>query len=197
MFGYRGWIEVAHSADADADADEERLREVTGGLARRIREISGPHLLDPGWMNGEPFVHLAGFTDHGDERIPSFFREAGTRAPGSYGLPHVRDDEDPGHENGMRLTGTVRGRATEGPSPLLPPRVPVLEDPFHVRARPRTAARHRWAVARYGVPAPPARATSGNARPRTGGGGPDAHAGPAPTRTRPAVTGPRPAAVDG
>ncbi|MFD5434887.1 Imm7 family immunity protein [Kitasatospora sp. NPDC127067] len=134
MFGYHGRIEVAHSAAAtDDDEDgEERLREITEGLARRIREIAGPYLLDPRWMNGEPFVHLAGFADHRDERIPSFFREVGTRAPGSYGLLHVRDDEDPGHENEVRVARTVRGRTTEGPEPLLSPCVPVLEDPFHV-----------------------------------------------------------------
>ncbi|GAA3052584.1 hypothetical protein GCM10010519_81050 [Streptomyces lactacystinicus] len=41
-------------------------------------------------------------------------------------------DEDPGHENEVRVTRTVRGRTTEGPEPLLSPCVPVLEDPFHV-----------------------------------------------------------------
>ncbi|MFF4144457.1 Imm7 family immunity protein [Streptomyces sp. NPDC001698] len=30
-------------------------------------------------------------------------------APGSYGLLHVRDDEEPGHENEVRVLRLVRG----------------------------------------------------------------------------------------
>lgn len=123
MFEYHGWINVQPSTeDEDDDA-------VVAGLEARIRDIGSPYLLDLRRMNGEVFIHLGGFANHRDVGIPAFFREVGERAPGSYGLLHVRDDEDPGHENDVRVLRMVRGRVTEHPEDLLSPCIPVLEDP--------------------------------------------------------------------
>ncbi|MFF2617876.1 Imm7 family immunity protein [Kitasatospora sp. NPDC058046] len=131
MFEYHGWIKVLESAGADDEEyDDDRLHLIAGGIEERIREIGSPYLLDLRWMNGEVFVHLGGFTNHRDARIPAFFREVGERAPGSYGLLHVRDDEDPGRENEVLVHRMARGRVSEHADPLLSPCVPVLEDPF-------------------------------------------------------------------
>ncbi|MET8945147.1 Imm7 family immunity protein [Streptomyces sp. NPDC004542] len=54
----------------------------------------------------------------------------GSVAPGSYGLIHIRDDEDPGHENEVRDLRLVRGTVTEHTETLLSPCVPTREDPF-------------------------------------------------------------------
>ncbi|MFD7445634.1 Imm7 family immunity protein [Streptomyces sp. NPDC059909] len=51
-------------------------------------------------------------------------------APGSFGLLHVRDDEDPGHENDVRVFGRVRGTVTEHAESLLSPCIPTPEDPL-------------------------------------------------------------------
>jgi hypothetical protein len=128
VFEYHGWITVRETAQADDD--DVRLQEVVDGIAARIREIDSPYLLDLRWMNGEPFIHLGGSRNHHDPEIPAFFREVGQRAPGSYGLLHLWDDEDRGRENEVRVLRLVRGRVAEDTETRLSPCIPVLEDPF-------------------------------------------------------------------
>lgn len=131
MFEYHGWVNVLESASAnDDDHDIGRLRGIVEGIERRIREIQSPYLLDLRWMNGEAFVHFGGLPNHRDAEILEFFAEVGERAPGSYGLLHVRDDEDPARGNGVLVIRMVRGRVTEHSESLLSPCIPVLEDPF-------------------------------------------------------------------
>lgn len=131
MFEYHGWIKVLESASAnDDDYDDGHLREIVESIERRVREIDSPYLLDLRWMNGQAFVHFGGFPNHRDAEIVRFFGEVGEWAPGSYGLLHVRDDEDPARENEVLVIRMVRGRVTEHSVPLLSPCIPVLEDPF-------------------------------------------------------------------
>ncbi|MGW1091482.1 Imm7 family immunity protein [Streptomyces sp. NPDC002596] len=130
MFEYHGWVKVLESTSASDDYDDGRLRGIVEGIERRIREINSPYLLDLRWMNGEVFVHFGGFPNHRDAEIVGFFGEVGERAPGSYGLLHVRDDEDPGRENEVIVIRMVRGLLTEQSESLLSPCIPVLEDRF-------------------------------------------------------------------
>ncbi|WP_395295350.1 Imm7 family immunity protein [Kitasatospora hibisci] len=144
MFEYHGWIKVLENADADDEEhNDDRFRLVVEGIEERIREIDSRYLLDLRWMNGEVFVHFdlrwmngevfvhfGGLANHRDAGIPVFFREVGERAPGSYGLLHVRDDEDPGRENEVLVIKMVRGQVSEHADSLLSPCIPVLEDPF-------------------------------------------------------------------
>ncbi|MEU9043621.1 MULTISPECIES: Imm7 family immunity protein [unclassified Kitasatospora] len=133
MFEYHGWINVLETAEAEDDditLVDARLREIADGIQRRIDELADPYLLDLRWMNGALFLHLGGQPNHRNPDILDLFREVGERAPGSYGLLHVRDDEDRAHENDVRVLRMVRGRVTEHTEPLLSPCVPVLEDPF-------------------------------------------------------------------
>ncbi|MFC4033686.1 Imm7 family immunity protein [Streptomyces polygonati] len=131
MFEYHGWIKVLESASAGDDHyDDARLREIVEGIKGRIREIDSPYLLDLWWMNGGAFVHFGGFPNHRDEEILEFFREVGERAPGSYGLLHVRDDEDPEYGNDVLVTRMARGQVSQHADSLLSPCIPVLEDPF-------------------------------------------------------------------
>ncbi|MFH8387736.1 Imm7 family immunity protein [Kitasatospora sp. NPDC018058] len=88
-------------------------------------------LLDLRWRNGAPFLHFRGWRNHRDAEVLDFFREVGRRAPGSYGLLHVRDDEDLAHENGVRVLRMARDEVSEHQEPLLSPCIPVLEDPLH------------------------------------------------------------------
>ncbi|MFB7126444.1 Imm7 family immunity protein [Kitasatospora sp. NPDC056273] len=130
MFEYHGWIKVLESATLDDEEyDDDRFRLVVGGIEERIREIDSPYLLDLRWMNGKVFIHFGGFPNHRDAEIPAFFREVGERAQGSYGLLHVRDDEDPGRENEVLVIRMVRGRVSEHVDSLLSPCIPVLEGP--------------------------------------------------------------------
>lgn len=65
-------------------------------------------------MNGEPFVHLGGYSNHrSSPDVVELFEHVAVVAPGSYGLLHVRDDEDPGHENEVMVLRLVRGVITQ------------------------------------------------------------------------------------
>ncbi|MFD8750720.1 Imm7 family immunity protein [Kitasatospora sp. NPDC059577] len=133
MFEYHGWINVLETAEAEDDdirVVEARLREIADGIRRRIDDLASPYLLDLRWMNGSLFLHLGGQANHRAPSLLDLFREVGERAPGSYGLLHVRDDEDGAHGNDVRVLRMVRGRVTEHTEALLSPCTPVLEDPF-------------------------------------------------------------------
>lgn len=93
--------------------------------------MDSPYLLDLRWLNGEPFIHLGGFSNHrSSPDVAEVFERVAEVAPGSYGLLHVRDDEDPGHENEVRVLRLVRGRVTQHTETLLSPCIPTVEDPF-------------------------------------------------------------------
>ncbi|KUN14772.1 hypothetical protein AQJ11_44110 [Streptomyces corchorusii] len=129
MFEYHGWITVRETA-ADDD-DEARLRRIVDELELHIAQIDSPYLLDLRWMNGEPFIHLGGYSNHRSSPDPvELFEHVAVVAPGSYGLLHVRDDEAPGHENEVRVLRLVRGVVTQHTEALLSPCIPTVEDPF-------------------------------------------------------------------
>jgi hypothetical protein len=129
MFEYHGWITIRDSAAEDED--NSRLAEIFESLQQRIQQIAIPYLLDIRWMNGEPFLHMGGFSNHRTSpEILDLFNHVGAIAPGSYGLLHIRDDEDRAHFNEVRVVRLARGNVTQHTEPLLSPCIPTLEDPF-------------------------------------------------------------------
>ncbi|MFI6875012.1 Imm7 family immunity protein [Streptomyces sp. NPDC050400] len=129
MFEYHGWITVRETAGSDDD--EGRLRQIVAELQRHIDRMTDPYLLDLRWMNGEPFIHLGGQANHRPSTdVVELFEQVAALAPGSYGLLHILDDEDPAHGNEVRVIRLVRGRGTRHTETLLSPCVPTLEDPF-------------------------------------------------------------------
>ncbi|OSC71752.1 hypothetical protein CJI59_01940 [Streptomyces sp. Alain-F2R5] len=129
MFEYHGWITVRETATDDDD--EPRLRQIVDELHLRLAQMDSPYLLDLRWMNGEPFIHLGGYSNHrSSPDVVELFEHVAVVAPGSYGLLHVVDDEDPEHENEVRVLRLVRGRVTQHTEALLSPYIPTVEDPF-------------------------------------------------------------------
>ncbi|MFI9028227.1 Imm7 family immunity protein [Streptomyces sp. NPDC053560] len=130
MFEYHGWITLREST---GDDDDVRTREIVDELRLRVAEIDSPYLLDLRWMNGDAFIHLGGQASHRSANalaLLELFEQVGVVAPGSYGLLHIRDDEDPGHENEVRVFRLARGTVTQHTEALLSPIVPTVEDPF-------------------------------------------------------------------
>ena len=128
MFEYHGWITVREAA-ADDD-NEASLRQIVDELRLRIAQMDSPYLLDLRWMNGEPSIHLGGHSNHrSSPGVVELFEHVAVVAPGSYGLLHVRDDEEPDHENEVRVLRLVRGVVTQHTEALLSPCIPTVEDP--------------------------------------------------------------------
>ncbi|WP_234021411.1 Imm7 family immunity protein [Streptomyces sp. 142MFCol3.1] len=93
--------------------------------------MDSPYLIDLRWMNGEPFIHPGGSTNHrSSPDVVELFEHVAVVAPGSYGLLHFRDDEEPGHENNVRVLKLVRGMVTQHTEALLSPYIPTVEDPI-------------------------------------------------------------------
>ncbi|MFE9057382.1 Imm7 family immunity protein [Streptomyces mutabilis] len=129
MFEYHGWITVRETATDDDD--EPRLRQIVDELHLHLAQMDSPYLLELRWMNGEPFIHLGGYSNHrSSPDVVELFEHVAVVAPGSYGLLHVVDDEDPEHENEVRVLRLVRGRVTQHTEALLSPYIPTVEDPF-------------------------------------------------------------------
>jgi hypothetical protein len=82
-------------------------------------------------MNGEPFIHLGGCSNHrSSPDVVELFECVSVVAPGSYGLLHILDDEDPEHGNEVRVLRLVRGVVTQHTESLLSPYIPTVEDPL-------------------------------------------------------------------
>ena len=109
---------------------KSRLRQIVDELRLRIAQMDSPYLLDLRWMNGEPFIHLGGYSNHrSSPDVAELFEQVAVVAPGSYGLLHVRDDEEPDRENEVRVLRLVRGVVTQHTEALLSPCIPTVEDP--------------------------------------------------------------------
>ncbi|MFJ6573424.1 Imm7 family immunity protein [Streptomyces sp. NPDC091292] len=129
MFEYHGWITVRETAANDDD--ETRLRQIVDELRRYIAQMGSPYLLDLRWMNGAPFIHLGGSSNHrSSPDVVELFERVAVVAPGSYGLLHFHDDEEPDRENEIRVLRLVRGTITQHREVLLSPYIPTVEDPF-------------------------------------------------------------------
>lgn len=131
MLEYHGWINIRETAGLDDD--EALLRRQVAEIGEVVAALDAPGLLDLRWVNGEAFLTMAASTNHRgprEEQVLGLMALVGEIAPGSYGLLHVRDDEDRAYGNEFRVHRLVRGRVTEHADTLLSPAIPTLEDPW-------------------------------------------------------------------
>jgi hypothetical protein len=84
MFEYHGWVTLRETAGLDDDA--ELLHRLVEQVRLLLRELGEYHLLDLRWMNGVPFLHLAGFPNHRatwGKKVLDLLENVGRLAPGS------------------------------------------------------------------------------------------------------------------
>jgi hypothetical protein len=127
MFEYHGWITLRPTAEALDDEPPLRISEIQA----LVDEFAGYALMDLQPMNGTYYLHLGGNPNHRGqhgEAVVDLFAKVGQRAPGSYGLLYVHDDEHPRHMLSFRVFRLVRGTVTEHADHLLSPVIPTLED---------------------------------------------------------------------
>jgi hypothetical protein len=98
MLEYHGWLSIraAPGATETEESDDRDAREFAPRSVAELEPLRGLH--DFRATNGMAFVHVAGFTNHRGPDIVNIFtlyNEIVAHAPGSYGLLHVHDDEDP------------------------------------------------------------------------------------------------------
>lgn len=131
MYEFHGWVTVQGSA---GEVDDDVTRRATALIEAKIVELGGfgPGVTDLRWTNAAAQLHLGGYRNRriaGGEAAEALFAYVGEVAPGSYGLFHVYDDEDPAHANEFRVGVMRRGAVTWMTDTNLSPVIPVLEDP--------------------------------------------------------------------
>lgn len=116
MFEYHGWAVVR---DDTYDCDERRLREVADELREVIMEFNdGSGVTDLRWVNGNCLVWVAGCPNHRHENVFGLFDWLARKAPGSYGLLYVWDDEDSEFENEFQVWCLRRGHVERRSLPI-------------------------------------------------------------------------------
>lgn len=133
MFEYHGWVTIAATTSGDDDA--ALLERLIERVHRAIRDSDALDLVDLRWSSGLPMLHLGGFDKHGGGIAPELlktFSRVGELAPGSYGLLHVWDDQDPEHDNEFRVYRMARGQVTEHPDTHLTPVAPTVLDVYEL-----------------------------------------------------------------
>ena len=131
MFEYYGWIALIYSI-CEVEDEDKKLK-IAVDYAKNLIEQTLPkrHINELKVINGQYMVSLARLSNHRgtlEEALINFFREIGEKAPGSYGLLYLSDDENPEFGNEFCVGKLVRGKLEFVKDPHLSPRIPTIED---------------------------------------------------------------------
>jgi hypothetical protein len=126
MFEFHGWATIRASAGCDDPPDEPAaaaVRELIAQLGTRSNRF-----VDLTRANGAFQLALRGFHNHRDQRILRFYEDVARVAPGSYGILHVHDDEDPQTHDSWICWVMRRGAVDCHRDDYLSPHIGVVED---------------------------------------------------------------------
>ena len=136
MYEFHGWVTIRESPGEQGE-DQQLLERLVADFRAQIRSYNwtsgGALLLD--WFNGAYHVLASGLFNHADSRavqLLELFTAVAERAPGSYGLVYVHDDEvdDLAARNRFQVWVLARGRLYYREDPFLSPYVPTVEDSY-------------------------------------------------------------------
>lgn len=131
MYQFHGWIVLEESPD---ETDDDVMQEIAQDAQRLIDSFQwGSGVLEIRIVNAQYYVLIAGLTNHRTEEaddLERLFAFVGERAPGSYGLLYIWDDEENGWpgRNAFKVRLLVRGKTFERADPFFSPIAPVVED---------------------------------------------------------------------
>jgi hypothetical protein len=132
MFEFHGW---ANLKESPRDVDEGHLPVIVDEVRSEIESCRGSWgCFDLIVANGAYHVIASGYTNHRGavaDKLFALFRRIAAVAPGSYGLVHYLDDEDPdpGLRGQFRILVLSRGGLRTVTDSYLSPVVPKVEDP--------------------------------------------------------------------
>lgn len=133
MFEYHGWVTIAATTTGDDDA--ALLERLVERVHRSLANTTLLDLVDLRWSAGLPMLHLGGLDKHGGaitQQLLETFARVGELAPGSYGLLHIWDDQDPENDNAFQTYRMARGQVTEQKDPHLSPIAPTILDTYEL-----------------------------------------------------------------
>lgn len=133
MYEYHGWIGIV-VAPYDVEDETQKLHEVANYVKNLIEQtLPAHHIAELKPINGEYMASLAGFANHRSSlasNLIHIFQEVAQKAPGSYGLLYIWDDEDPELNNQFQVGRLARGEFKFVSDHYLSPRIPTIEDPW-------------------------------------------------------------------
>jgi hypothetical protein len=138
MFEFHGWVSIAvdDGDDGGMAVLAERLDDAISAVAARIAQaedgLSVFEVRRAG--NGLAYVAAHGLRNRRYAPVFALFEWIAANLPESYGLLHVRDDEDDrgggaDYSNAFRVWRVARGEFAEHADTLLSPCVPTIEAP--------------------------------------------------------------------
>ncbi|MCL2080003.1 MAG: immunity 7 family protein [Oscillospiraceae bacterium] len=131
MVELHGWALIRQ--DFTIDNEDENLTQIVGYLKQEIAKLGmNERSIQISFINGEVSLTATNFTNHfTDEtsKIIDLFNWIARKAPGSYGLLYLHDDEDAnGFSNAFQVFVLARGTFQSKEDPFLSPYIPTVED---------------------------------------------------------------------
>lgn len=134
MYQYHGWAVILESASADGESNDEH--EIVQSIKDYIEVLKkGSDIIDIKGINGQYHFWMTGLWNHepSSKYNPiSIMEYIGSKAPGSYGMLYVCNDEDAEHYNEFRAYILSRGKLDEHKDPFLSPLIPVVTDEYEL-----------------------------------------------------------------
>lgn len=128
MFEFHGWATIRDTA-GDADLQRDPSPATVEAIQALAAEVAGTNrAVDVRWANGDVHVWFAGCHNHRRDEILTFFTAVADRAPGSYGVLYVHDDEDPINSNSWTRFVMLRGNVQVEIDESLSPHIGLVED---------------------------------------------------------------------
>ena len=127
MVELHGWLTVEETyADEDLLPEHEQRR-----IAEAVRGIIAESGLVPEYVNGACFLRALYCGNHRTPQVDAViecFRRVAETASGSYGMIHLRDDEDAVSGNAFQVWVFRRGACIQRADTDFSPCIPVIED---------------------------------------------------------------------
>ena len=135
MYEFHGWVNIVadDSDEPELSVLETRRSALVAAIDDRVEAFrSSPltfvHIARD--LNGQAHLLISGFRNHRDDRVLDLFRWIAEHQPCSYGLLHVRNDEDPDGLDDAFVVHTVkRGSFSSAREQNLSPCIAELEAP--------------------------------------------------------------------
>lgn len=130
MFEYHGWATIRDSAGCEDEAEEDPAKATIASLQQSIRTFDGWSNLtvDLRVANGAWHIWIAGFHNHRQNDVITFFESVARTAPGSFGVLYVLDDEADEDSNQWICWVMSRGSVRREVDRYLSPHIGVVED---------------------------------------------------------------------
>ena len=141
MYEFHGRVNIVadDSDEPESSVLQARRRDLIAAVEDRTHDLRSPFLFvqiarD---LNGAVHLLISGCRNHPDDRVLDLFRWIAEHQPCSYGVLHVRDDEDTQANDHAFVAHVIRrGELVSAVDPNLSPCIPSVE-------RPRQPASHR------------------------------------------------------